>query len=135
MSQPDKTKNIDWIDASTGTGAEALRVLAVGSSNAANTNDKVGDLPGTRFVDFAELTTEMMELHRPDVVLSPLMSSGFDCVELAYRLVDSGFGGRYRAFAEDIPRPEMVKREIRRSFPGLDFDVLVVARTPESRAV
>ena len=84
---------------------------------------------------FAELTTELMELHRPDVVLSPLMSSGFDCVELAYRLVDSGFGGRYRAFAEDIPRPEMVKREIRRSFPGLDFDVLVVARTPESRAV
>lgn len=135
MGQPAKASAYEWTDTTDGTGVSQLRVLAVGSSPVANTNQPGPALPGARFVDFDSLTREIMELHQPDVVLSPLMSSEFDCVELAHRLVSSGFGGRYRAFAEDIPRPDLVRREVRRSFPGLDFDLLVVTPMNEVHAV
>ncbi|MEC7760541.1 MAG: hypothetical protein VX874_01355 [Pseudomonadota bacterium] len=135
MGQPDKASAYEWTNASKKTDADTLRVLAVGSSHAANTNQATSSLPGARFVDFDSLTREVMDLHQPDVVLSPLMSSDFDCVEVAHRLVSNGFGGRYRAFAEDIPRPDLVRREICRSFPGLDFDLLVVTPGQEAQTV
>ncbi|WP_292020778.1 hypothetical protein [Maritimibacter sp. UBA3975] len=111
---------------------QPLRVLAVG-----RTQDDAGKsgqepLPGAHFVEFTDLTAEVIEMHQPHVVLSPLVSNGFDCVEVANRLVDSGFDGRYRAFAENLPRPELVKSEIGTSFPGLDFDVLVVTAQAKS---
>lgn len=134
MSQIGKVREFDRVDAPEDHAADSLRVLAVGPAPAGRERDGVRTLPGTRFVDFDELTPELLELHQPDVVLSPLVTQGFDCVELAHRLVNGGFGGRYRAFAGDLPRPDLVTREIRTSFPGLDFDLLVVAAGQETRS-
>lgn len=106
-----------------------LRVLAVGQC----VDEGPLDLPGAHFIAFPDLTEALLAQHRPDVVLSPLVAPEFDCVEVAGLLAQSGFSGRYRAFAENLPRPDMVRCEIGQSFPDLDFDVLVVTRSEVAR--
>jgi hypothetical protein len=134
MDQLGNAKNVDRDDRSEETSVQPLRVLAVGRSQDDGIATQADRLPGARFVQFADLSAEVIEMHQPHVVLSPLVSNGFDCVEVANKLVDSGFDGRYRAFAENLPRPELVKREIGTSFPELDFDVLVVSASPEAKS-
>lgn len=78
------------------------------------------------FADFTSVTEELFDLIAPTLVLSPLLARGFDCSDLAQVLTSLGFKGRYRAVADALPDPEMIRREIASLCPGLDFDVIVV---------
>lgn len=111
----------------------ALRVLFVGASVAQAVER--ANLTGRNevFLGFDDLTHDRLLELAPDVVLSPMVTSQFDCLELAHRLHGFGFQGRYRAIAPDLPRPELVRNEVRGQFPTLDFDVLMVA--PEETRV
>ncbi len=87
------------------------------------------DIPrieGFRFAAFDELSADLLRDARPDLVLSALMGESFDALDLARRLDELGFRGRYRALTNPLPRPDDVRDEVRAAAPGLDFDLFVV---------
>lgn len=84
------------------------------------------------FVAFETLTEERFLAIAPDVVLSPLVTPRFDCLELANCLERFGYSGRYRALSPKLPRPDLVRAEVRGQFPKLDFDLVYFE---EARAV
>lgn len=103
----------------------ALVVIVVG--------DRVGppegpiDLPNQErfhFHAFDEVCAELLDRLRPNIVLSALMGAGFDAIELAARLDQLGFSGRYRALAHDLPDAALVCREVRAAAPRIDFDLV-----------
>lgn len=84
------------------------------------------DMKGLRFVGFAEVTAEILAKTQPDIVLSALVGDGFDALDLARRLSDLNYGGRYRAVTLELPNPHLVTSEVRACAPGLDFDIYVI---------
>lgn len=83
-------------------------------------------LPEFQFAEFGALSSDMLESLSPDIVLSPLMGDDFDVLDVAQRLLDFGFEGRYRVIAECIPNIEMIRTEVNHHAPGLDFDLLIM---------
>lgn len=61
---------------------------------------------------------------RPDLLLSRLFWSTGDALETARLLSALEYRGRYRAVVPPLPRPDIVRDEVRRIAPGLDFDLL-----------
>lgn len=78
------------------------------------------------FIEFRELTAELLEALTPDIILSPLMCSSFDCMDLAQMLEGLGFAGRYRAIDSQIPQPDLIRREVQDLCPQLDFDLVSI---------
>lgn len=74
-----------------------------------------------------EITADLLSKCRPHLVLSQLVGIGFDCMDVGERLSQVGFTGRFRAVADKLPDPAVVRREIRGHFPDLDFDILVLS--------
>ncbi len=79
------------------------------------------------FIEFRELNAELLETLTPDIVLSPLLCSSFDCMDLA-QVLDGlgGFRGRYRAMSAQVPQPELIRREVKACCPRLDFDLVSI---------
>lgn len=76
------------------------------------------------YLDFKDLNADVFKAVNPDLVMSPVIASTFDCLELAQFLEQAGFAGQYRVMLDDIPRPEIICREIRHTHPKIDFDVV-----------
>lgn len=87
--------------------------------------------PDVVCLPFAEVTPEALDRIRPDIVFSSLVGPGFDCFDLAERLAAAGYRGKFRAIAPTVPDPALVRREITDRFPGLDFDLVVLAERGE----
>jgi len=81
---------------------------------------------GLVFVDYSNLKQSIFSDPSTDLVLSALISRQFDALDVARNLADSGFTGRYRAFAKRLPNPVAVKAEISLVAPNLDFDIFVL---------
>jgi hypothetical protein len=106
---------------------QTATVLAVGDIDEWRRHG--GDLPADSrlaFTDFRSVTAELFQVMAPTLVLSPLLARGFDCIDLAQVLHAMGYRGRYRAVADLLPDPGMIRREIATICPGLDFDVIVM---------
>lgn len=80
--------------------------------------------PGIFFVEFQDLDRNVLALREPLTVLSPVLCASFDCLDLAMRLDDLGFRGRYRAMSAQLPDPWLIRREIGETCPDLDFDIV-----------
>lgn len=76
------------------------------------------------YLDFKDLSANVFRAINPDLVISPVIGTTFDCLELAEFLGGTEFSGRYRVVLEDIPRPDIICREVRSTHPMLDFDVI-----------
>ncbi len=74
------------------------------------------------------LTADLLE--KTMVVLSPVFGGRFDAIDVAVRLVDHGYSGRYVAVAPQIADPSMVLREVAAFAPGLSFDIVETGRGP-----
>ncbi|MEM0947643.1 MAG: hypothetical protein AAGK37_09575 [Pseudomonadota bacterium] len=74
--------------------------------------------------DLVQLTAVTLAEFNPDLVLSPIVTARFDCLDVAHRLSELGFSGRYRALARDLPDPSLIRAEILRDCPGLNFEIL-----------
>lgn len=83
-------------------------------------------LEGIDFVEFSELSAEYLERTNPDFVLSALVGDGFDALDIARRLQELGFRGRYRAVAQRLASPEVVWAEVAAVAPEIDFDVFEI---------
>lgn len=99
-------------------------VLAIGDVFSIRTRidaDLAGDR--TAFAEYGEVTPELLEALRPQVVVSSVLGRNFDCVDLAEKLSGYGFEGCYRLIAHGMPQPELVLREIRALFPELRVEL------------
>jgi hypothetical protein len=76
------------------------------------------------FVEFHEVTIDLLAELTPRLVLSPLLARTFDCVDLAQRLGQLGYRGPYRAIDSGLPDPALIVREVKSLVPGLDFGVV-----------
>ena len=81
-----------------------------------------------KFSEFSSLTAPVFANMAPTIVLSPLVGDNFDVIDVAIRLTELKYGGRYRAIAEDVPNEDMIRKEVRTHAPDLDFDLLTVPR-------
>ncbi len=118
-------KLADCTVAPDGRGAEP-RLLAVGEPRSLQLS--ASGIPrdaNVIFAHFANLSRAHILAVRPDVVLSPLVSEGFDCLELAIMLHAWRFGGEFWIAATRLPRPSVVLNEIRNSCPGLKVECIV----------
>lgn len=127
-----KRQDIDLImDAGVGPAAEGnsrATILAVGDLDEWTRHRGTLPVDGSlAFASFQGITAELFEILSPQIVLSPLLARGFDCIDLAQMLASIGFTGQYRAIAEDLPNPEIIRREITALCPALDFDVVTVS--------
>ena len=105
-------------------GPQGTRVLAVGVASLAPSI--TGQDTEIVYSDLAGVTAESLSTLRPELILSPVVTPRFDCLDLAYRLCDLEFAGPYRALARDLPDPGLIRQEIRGHCPGLDFDIITV---------
>ncbi|MEM6277033.1 MAG: hypothetical protein AAF714_08780 [Pseudomonadota bacterium] len=78
------------------------------------------------FVSFSEVTVDLLDRVRPSTIMSPLLAHDFDSTDLAERLQDFGFGGRYVAVAVGVPLPQIIEREVRMAAPLVDFDLITL---------
>jgi len=79
---------------------------------------------GLAFVSYDELSEATIEQYCPTIICSPVLARAFDCVDLAALLNNLDYSGPYRAVSKDLPRPEVIVREVKQLFPGLDFGIL-----------
>ncbi len=103
--------------------SRAVRVIAVGSPAEWRKQRKVLHEDGIAFLDFEEVTQEVLDALQPSTVFSPLLANNFDCIELAMLLHNLGYSGQYRAMATDLPKPDVIEREVRQLCPQLDFRI------------
>jgi hypothetical protein len=112
--------------ASEKDGKNQLVVLAVGDLS--NWRSSGRSLPWDSqitFADFVEVDRHMIENLDPGVVLSPLMCTTFDCLDLAQALQSAGYRGRYRIMSPKLPDPGIVLAETRGMCPGLDVEFII----------
>lgn len=76
------------------------------------------------YASFAEVTAERLNDLSPVLVVSPLMCHSFDCLDLATRLQELGFQGKYRVLAPNVTNPKMIRAEIAAQAPQVDVEIL-----------
>lgn len=109
-------------------GPEETRVLLVGHFGGAVSDEIRSRFSADmRVIDFSALTGPLLEDFAPHFVVSPVVTRGFDIMDLAHRLWQLGYSGSYRALTDiELPNPALIVREVRLACPGLDVDVLSV---------
>ena len=106
---------------------QAKRTLVIGDMTRWKAQGRnLPDMDGLRFIDLSALNSEVIKEENPDIILSPLVSDDFDAVDVAGLLSDLNYDGPYRALTDDLPDPELIKSEIRRHAPQIDFDLVVL---------
>ena len=70
------------------------------------------------------LRTRLGRLSARDAVLSPLFWTGGDAMETALMLDGAPAPPAYRVILPDVPRPDLVAREIRAAAPRVDLAVI-----------
>ncbi len=60
----------------------------------------------------------------PDLVLSPLISPGFDALDLLAALRDRRFAGRFLMLAPAVPDIPLIRAEMLAQAGGVDLDVI-----------
>ncbi|TNC71949.1 hypothetical protein [Rubellimicrobium roseum] len=110
------------------TGAPAEMILVIGNLDAWERHGRrAPDLDGFRFARFDEIDAGLLAEVAPGMVLSWLVDDGHDAVDIARRLAELGFAGRYRALAPDLPNVAAIVEEVREVAPDLDFDLFRVS--------
>jgi hypothetical protein len=80
-----------------------------------------------RRIAFERLTDEFMTgPGAPALVLSPLLTPGFDALDMARILAQCGYRGRYLALVDKLPSANLVRREVAAQSPMINFDVIVL---------
>ncbi len=101
-----------------------LKAVAVGDTDEWMREGNFVPREGMAFLAFHDVDEETLSALRPAIVFSPLLANTFDCIELALLLSKLGYGGKYRAVSENVPKPEVIEREVRQLCPKLDFRIV-----------
>lgn len=103
-----------------------IMLVVGGQRNATRTGPMPPQIDGFHFAGFQDVTPELLAECNPDVVLSALMADRFDALDLARRLADAGYRGRYRAMTLALPNPDAVLAEVKAMAPEIDFELFVI---------
>lgn len=76
------------------------------------------------FARFADLDQALLAKTNPEIVLSPLIADDFDAFELVAKLKVLQYKGPYRAISSPLLNLTLVRDELRRNAPSLDFDII-----------
>lgn len=87
-----------------------------------------------RHLDWGRLSARTLARALPDAVLCPLTGPGFDALDMAQRLDGWGFGGVLAVILPPLPDPDLIRREIRATGPGLSVLLLDAPRGLDSCA-
>ena len=79
------------------------------------------------FADFSGLSAEILDVLKPELVVSPVVTPTFDCIDIGAALTRCDFQGSYRALSTNLPNPAIIRREVRSFFPRLDFDICEIS--------
>ena len=102
----------------------ATTVLAVGDSGSlVSAGSVTPPSSAVTFASFDEVTPAFVRNIGPEMVVSALLSRSFDCIDLAQRLAEIGFTGRYLVLSDGIPDPKIIRREILSLYPDMDVEV------------
>lgn len=75
------------------------------------------------YKDFTQIDSNA---NHPDVVVSPLLASNFDILDVGSRLTILGFKGKLLAVTPPLPNLQAVLGEIRTQLEHLDLELAVV---------
>ncbi len=103
---------------------EMVRVIAVGEPGEWTQKGNFLPKENVAFMAFHDVTDTTLEYLSPTIIYSPVLAPSFDCIELAILLHNLGFKGEYRAFARDLPKPDLIVREVRQICPRLSFQIV-----------
>ncbi|MEM9854782.1 MAG: hypothetical protein AAF841_10070 [Pseudomonadota bacterium] len=76
-------------------------------------------------VGYDDVTHALLDALQPDVIYSPLLTARFDTADLALKLQTLGFKGHYCAVVKSVPLPHIIKDEVRRMAPAVNYDLLM----------
>lgn len=93
----------------------------------------VRTLKGFHFIDIDQLTADLLDTQQAEIILSPLVASNFDAVDVVSKLIEFGFRGRYRAISESLPDSDIIKTEVQHFAPQIDFDILLMPQPAEDQ--
>lgn len=88
------------------------------------------EITGMVFADIRLLTRGFLERVNPGLVLSPLTTTSLDALEIARRLRELGYRGRYRVVGRNLPDTGVIRAEIADAVPDLDIAVVDVSPAP-----
>lgn len=77
----------------------------------------------TEDVGFADLFSVGLDLSAVDLVIAPLIGTGFDAIELLLLLGEAGFSGRLHVRADPLPDHALVLAELRTVAEGFGIHV------------
>lgn len=103
----------------------SVSVLAVGDPDEWLRHGNPFPTEEMAFISFAEISENILTQYNPTVVFSPVLASNFDCIDLAILLQQVGYTGSYRAMAKDLPKPELIEREVAHICPRIDFSIVI----------
>lgn len=103
----------------------SVSVLAVGDPDEWLRNENPFPDEGMAFLSFADISESILTQYNPTVVFSPVLASNFDCIDLAILLQQVGYTGSYRAMAKDLPKPDLIEREVAHICPRIDFSIVI----------
>lgn len=83
---------------------------------------KVTHLPIV-YTKFDRFARGLVRSLTPEIVVAPLFSDRFDCIDVGRHLQSENYAGRFAIMARDLPNRSMVERELSRHFPKLDIQV------------
>ncbi|MCV6593237.1 MAG: hypothetical protein OIF48_09825 [Silicimonas sp.] len=76
------------------------------------------------FLSFQDLAASGLGHLSPEVIYSPVLAGHFDCIDMAMVLSKIGFDGTYKAYAKNLPKPEVIEREVRNMCDGFSFEIV-----------
>ena len=83
-------------------------------------------------VSFGKVDIDLIARIDPELVLAPLVGSGFDILDVGSLLLRCGYLGPLRALTAPLPNLNTVRNEVRSHCVGLDFDLLVMSPPAEA---
>ena len=86
----------------------------------------IGVFDDIAYISFCDLDHKILTEHAPAIILSPLVADTFDALDIAARLAELGFEGRYRALSTGNGDTKLIKAEVLATAPELDFDILEI---------
>ncbi len=83
-------------------------------------------IDGVKVIPISALDQKSIAEIAPETILSPLIADTFDALDVAERLHDFGYLGRYCALSETLPNRHAVIQEVNSHAPSVWFDILMM---------
>ncbi len=82
-----------------------------------------------------DIVPQILRDDPPEMVVSPLISSRFDAVELAVELRKAAFRGKLVVVCDKLPDPALIRQELENQASGFSVSLLVLGQQDKPAAL